>query len=347
MAVDDAQAEHRDASTKKLTSLEFGRGVAALAVVAHHAEQATNAFTSDRVVRVFDAGALGVDFFFVLSGFIIYHVHQRDPKSFAAAQRFLSKRLKRVYVPYWPITAVLTVAYLMLPSLSKGQRDWSLLTTITLLPTGSPPALSVAWTLVFEMMFYVFFLLFYTTHRFWLFGSTWAIATTVVAVTGAVDTIASPVAQLLLDPLTIEFIAGMLMAWLFARMSPSAWAVPAILGLGLATVYFATPGLHRVFFGIALAPLVLALALSEVSMGYKVPRFGLILGAASYAIYLVHNPLQSIVARLLLSANSWWLTFVACCVAGVTVGVSYHLIFEKPLLRLLTRTKPIAMSTVV
>ena len=60
----------------KLESIEAGRGVAATAVVLHHASASANAFSGQGpqvLTSIFDLGYLGVDFFFVLSGFIIYY----------------------------------------------------------------------------------------------------------------------------------------------------------------------------------------------------------------------------------------------------------------------------------
>tara|TARA_R110000751_G_scaffold172928_3_gene279371 strand:+ start:85078 stop:86103 length:1026 start_codon:yes stop_codon:yes gene_type:complete len=320
----------------KLGSLELGRGLAALAVVAHHAGQASDAFTSQHFGRWFGAGALGVDFFFVLSGFIIYHVHHRDPRSLNAAQRFLGKRLRRIYVPYLPIALTMIAAYTFFPGISQGNRDWGLFTSLTLLPSGSPPVLSVAWTLVFEMIFYLFFLVFFFTRHFWWLVSAWVTATAIFALYGLADIFNIAPINVILHPLTLEFVAGMIAAMLFSRLPPTAWAIPTLLGLGLAVAYYMTSDADRVFFGLALAPLVLGMALAESHFGYRLPAPALLLGAASYAIYLVHNPLQSLVARVFRDLDNWVLTFTACCLAGMAIGVAYHLLFERPVLKLLS-----------
>lgn len=167
----------------RLGSLELGRGIASLAVVAHHAASSAGAFTGQQSPDWFRHGALGVDFFFVLSGFIIYHTHAGQ-SGMAAARQYLARRVRRIYVPYLPIAALLVAAYWLLPGLSQGDREWGLFTTLTLLPSGAPPALSVAWTLVFEMAFYLVFLVSFFTSRFWLFVVAWAVATIARSVLG-------------------------------------------------------------------------------------------------------------------------------------------------------------------
>lgn len=198
-------------------SLEIGRGIAALAVVANHAGLAANAFTTGNDGGLTERGALGVDFFFVLSGFIIFYVHGRDSRGIAAAGRYIGKRLRRIYLPYLPISFALILAYTALPGLSAGGRDWGLLTSLTLLPTGHPPALSVAWTLIYEMMFYLFFLTAYATRYFWVLVAGWAGSVIVFDMSGLHDGLSNPFLRHAFDPIVLEFIVGMATAWLFVH----------------------------------------------------------------------------------------------------------------------------------
>lgn len=71
----------------------------------------------------------------------------------------------------------------------------------------------------------------------------------------------------------------------------------------------------------------------ESQRGLHFPSSLALFGAASYAIYLVHNPLISLVARAMRPFDNWVLTFAACAIAGVIAGLAYHLAIEKPLLR--------------
>ncbi|MDR6310407.1 acyltransferase family protein [Pacificitalea manganoxidans] len=318
--------------TNKLASLEIGRGIAAIAVVAHHAELSSNAFTSGSTRHWFSFGALGVDFFFVLSGFIIFYVHGSDTRSFSMARRYLGRRLKRIFVPYLPVSAALIVAYLLLPGLSEGNRDWGLLTSLTLLPSDKPPALSVAWTLTFELVFYLFFLLFYATRYFWTLVTAWA-AVTISSMFLISGDYGMPIIRTFLAPITLEFIAGMAMAKVSRKIPNELWAAALTTGTLVCIMFFLTPDAHRVLFGIGLAPVVLGLALAEARFDLRVPTWALLLGAASYAIYLIHNPLQSLIARAGAPWDSWMITFLNCVFLSVIGGIIYHLFFEKPALK--------------
>ena len=77
---------------KNIKSLQYGRGLAAVAVLLHHACLATAAFGEKppRLVEsIINRGNLGVDFFFVLSGFIIMHAHGADARTTMAAAEYL------------------------------------------------------------------------------------------------------------------------------------------------------------------------------------------------------------------------------------------------------------------
>lgn len=316
-----------------LLTLQAGRGLAALAVVLHHAGQASDAFANNNLGEALEWGANGVDFFFVLSGFIIYFVHGSDPGTTEAARSYLLKRLRRIFVPYYPVALAMIAAYLLVPGLSQANRDWGWLTSLTLLPSAQPPALSVAWTLVFEICFYLFFLIGHFSGTLRVLAAGWAFAVCLAWMTH----IALPKAlsTYLLNPLVLEFLSGMTAAWLFRRL-PSRMALwPALAGAALWALYLTIPEAHRVLLGLAFAGVILSAALLEQSSRIPIPRALLLLGAASYAIYLVHNPLMSLVARVFGPAG-WSLTFAACCFSGLAVGLAYHLLYEIPALRVLT-----------
>tara|TARA_R100001460_G_scaffold91283_1_gene133035 strand:+ start:417 stop:704 length:288 start_codon:yes stop_codon:yes gene_type:complete len=57
-------------------SLQIGRAVAALLVVLHHATLGSRKFYGEAFGGFWGFGNIGVDFFFVLSGFIIYWAHK-------------------------------------------------------------------------------------------------------------------------------------------------------------------------------------------------------------------------------------------------------------------------------
>ena len=135
-----------------LDVLQIFRGISALMVVLHHSIGSLRYYHKinypflDFIGRI---GKFGVDFFFVLSGFIITYsafYKYNEPDSF---RNYVKNRLLRVYVPYLPIGIFMLLLYTLLPSFSNGNRDISSFASLTLIPNGRP-ALSVAWTLSCE-----------------------------------------------------------------------------------------------------------------------------------------------------------------------------------------------------
>ncbi|WP_158258233.1 acyltransferase family protein [Rhodopila globiformis] len=322
---------------KQINTLQYCRAVAAMAVVFLHAAIATAAFVGPlpQMVRaVAMRGFLGVDFFFVLSGFIIMHAHMDDARTPAAALRYAGRRVRRIYVPYLPVSLGMIALYLLFPGVSRANHDWGVLTSLTLFPTYRSPALVVAWTLSHEILFYSLFLVRYFSRFGIAFVLAWAAAILAAPALGWSPGIA--VVQYLLSPLNLEFIAGMAAAWACRRLPPRSWPVWIMLALAALVALFLTltPEAHRVWFGVALAPLIVGLALLERSRPLAPVSWLLLLGNASYAIYLVHDPVVSVVIRAAAVLHAWVPALIICAAAGTAFGVAYHLLVERPGLRL-------------
>jgi len=130
-----------DCVSRTIGSLQAGRGLAALAVVLHHAGLAGHDFGGPFVgYDLFLPGYLGVDYFFVLSGFIIYHSTVGVGRTPAD---YLSARFRRVYLPYWPVGLTIALLYVLLPTLSQRTTGWSWLPTVLV---GSTPSEALCMT---------------------------------------------------------------------------------------------------------------------------------------------------------------------------------------------------------
>src|SRR5487761_2014894 len=143
----------------KLTGIEAGRGVAAMLVVGVHARDPLfkNFGVPVPLGDLFFFGHAGVDFFFVLSGFIIMHVHASDIGRPGRLGHYLQRRFTRIYPFYW-IVLLLTVLALALSSRPDAFPSIPYITSSALLlPGGGAPVVPVAWTLKNEVVFYAVF----------------------------------------------------------------------------------------------------------------------------------------------------------------------------------------------
>ena len=334
--------------TQRLDTLQLFRGLAAIGVVLYHAANATNAFMAEPIPQALQVvlrhGYLGVDFFFVLSGFIILNSHQGDARNLAMARSYFLKRLIRIFPPYLPVSIVLLVSYAALPTLSAGTRgEISLLSSLLLLPSAYPPALTIAWTLLHEMLFYVVFLAFYVgSVAFSVVMFLWLAAIVLANATHGIETLA-PLFKVLLDPINLEFMMGMGCAWLWRRLPGGRRAGHLAAAGGVALFLVLVPMVPiewRFLFGIPFALIVLGGVTLDRTGSILVPRRLILLGDASYSIYLIHYPLLSLTSRmmrLLGGYSSWWLTLSAGVVLSLVFGILYHRIVEIPSLRFLRR----------
>ncbi|MFL5252998.1 MAG: acyltransferase family protein [Rhodopila sp.] len=322
---------------KRINTLQYCRAIAALAVLFAHAMIATAAFVAPppEALRVLAMnGLLGVDFFFVLSGFIIMHAHMDDSRSAGSALRYGIKRLRRIYIPYLPVALGLIALYWLFPAISRNNRDWGMLTSLTLFPTSHPPALVVAWTLSHEILFYGLFLVRYFSRYGMALALVWAVGIAAAAAGGWSPEV--PVLRYLLSPLNLEFIAGMAAACAYRRLSVRWWPVLIAGGAAALTGLFLNleTEAYRVWFGMALVPLIVGLALLERTGTLRPVNWLLVLGNASYAIYLVHDPVVSVFARAAAKLHAWEPSLVICVAAGIAFGLAYHFGIERPGLRL-------------
>lgn len=142
------------------------RGIAALAVVLYHLNAAARLTFEDWLPGWLDwllrQGFLGVDIFFVLSGFVIaYSVRRADP-SLRYLGLFAVRRSIRLDPPYWTAMfleiAVQSVALRLglsdapLPSIEQVIAHFFYLQNLL----GYGDIVSIFWTLCFEIQFYLF-----------------------------------------------------------------------------------------------------------------------------------------------------------------------------------------------
>ncbi|MBL1209499.1 acyltransferase [Geminocystis sp. GBBB08] len=143
---------------KQFITIQAFRGLAAILVVTRHATLISqDKFGQDFMGGIFAQGGIGVDFFFVLSGFIMLLIHFKDLGQSKKVTSFAIKRLIRIYPIYWIITILcLPFFFLSISEEKSFNGDWGyIINSFLLIPQEKLPLLSPGWTLTHELYFYI------------------------------------------------------------------------------------------------------------------------------------------------------------------------------------------------
>ena len=329
--------------TSKLQWLEVMRGVAACWVLVYHANLSVTNFIDPGGGghNLISNGYLSVDFFFVLSGFIIAYSSNRLLETGRGFADYARARIIRIYVPYLPVGIMMFLLYILWPNVSAANRSPGLLTSLTLLPSNSPPALSVAWTLVHEMIFYAMFSLFFFSRRaLWGLLVLWAVSIGYCAWRG--PSLARGL-EYLLSPLNLCFLLGVAVYYLTHKGVAARVAIAAAV-IGAVVVLFEAGQQQPPRWLVALGFSALIVGASSATAQRWNPRRWMIaLGTASYSIYLSHGPVLSIAVRgfrrVLPDAGSPTALLVISVVA-LAAGLVYCFVYERHALVVVKRRWP-------
>lgn len=271
------------------------RGIAALSVVAYHFREYLKK-VSQNVSEQLQYGYLGVDIFFVISGFIIYVSTQKNTSR--NAYSFLVRRFFRVVPPAWVAMVLMAIAK---PPYLSG-----LLYGMFFLPraNATPPFygynfLIVTWTLTYELIFYMIFsfvLCFRVGQKF----------------RGLITCIL--IISLLGNPIMLEFGVGIFFGWLYVTDSFNL-SLKALFGLLLISLAILTYlAMHNYGSGhgmthggmLALFVIFICLILQELLFKLSKPQSIIYIfympmsavGEISYSLYLTHPIVKSVFQRL-------------------------------------------------
>lgn len=347
----------------RIADIQILRGAAAMLVVLHHFALITRPFSPAHSLLRYrfltDVGASGVDIFFCISGFVMMTAitRLRAEGRFVAVD-FLARRVIRIVPLYWIITTIFGVLVLIgalwpnpfTNGVPMPLTAHYLLLSYALLPSYMPathtiaPFLIQGWTLSYEFYFYVlicgcavFFKrpLHIALALVAAIGTAWAAARTLPASGLALQ-------QFLASSIVFEFAFGV---GIFL-LSRGAWKAPrlctwlGVLGL-LATVFFPAMQVKRVLlWGIPSALIVFGAVTGTRRVRFQ--RFALLLGNASYSIYLIHLLPLDVYARLLNSGHfagnvAEYFAILGGGVVTALIGLGVYQWLEKPLTQGLNR----------
>jgi exopolysaccharide production protein ExoZ len=333
-------------------NVQILRGIAAIMVVLYHVGGGLRDFAGFTSIPGFYFGNSGVDLFFLISGFVIYRTTRGlvgNPNGWSV---FLERRLTRIVPLYWIITSAKLASLLVLPGMLEHPEldPWQVAGSYLFIPAWDSTRSTVAivasgWTLCFEMFFYV--VCAYCLSLQWSLLRVTTPLFLALAAVGAFRTERWGSVATLLDPLLIEFVAGMWVGYLstthLQRLGPSAAGSLMAAGFaGLLATSAIEPAqafaLRVLVWGVPSAAILAGAIALEGRIGASTWRLPLVLGNASYAIYLAEpivRPLVSITKRLRFGWAGEHAVFALLVVVAVFVGVAIYYTLEQPMLRVI------------
>jgi len=330
--------------------LQVYRGIAAvLVVMVHLSQMSTKRLDQVAFFNLFQAGWSGVDYFFVLSGFIMVYVHRSAIGKKDQLKSFLVKRAVRIYPIYWIITLTVWCLFLVIPGFAANDQDLSLghlIMSLLLIPQKHRPILVVGWTVIYDIYFYLLF-----SIAIWLkpkhsvpILSAWLLVT----ILHYRKIVNFPQDDFWLETvfgnLNLEFVLGCLAAYIVIKYNNNIgkyrWIVFGIANLGYAIfgmlASWGNIGGRIPTFGVLAAMLIIAATSIDLKDSPKIPYFLIFLGDASYSIFLTHLPMIRGIIKILQKANlgKYYDGFFApalLAVFAVVFGCIFYSLIEKPL----------------
>jgi exopolysaccharide production protein ExoZ len=353
-----------------LYSIQAYRGFAVLFVVLFHgANKVESKYGIVPSQGFFSFGFSGVHLFFVLSGFIILTAHVKDINNPEKLFWYLKRRLIRIYPIYWILFLVLGGWKLL--SVNADVENFFL--NAFAFMSNTKLVIPVSWTMLYEVIFYFVFAVLIINKK------TGSIA---IVVWFALILLSwGNYNYHLVYPFNLLFIFGMLGSVLYLKLKKINNGIASLvsrIGFGIGAILFVTTAVYyssldvgasewpahpvTIFgFGIASALLVLGSVSKEIEKFFEKRHILLLIGDASYSIYLVHLWAQKEafnlagsfsrrvlniilddgVGQSLIISN---LLFIFIVVMSVIFGILIHLKVERTLLFFLRKKMNVAKS---
>jgi peptidoglycan/LPS O-acetylase OafA/YrhL len=337
-------------ASRKRYELQWLRALAALEVVVWHTDLMTKGFSSWRISEVFYApfGGIGVELFFVISGFIMVRTAPRYHSAFA----FLRARALRIYPLYWIFTSLALLAYFINPAWQQGAAagdPTAMLLSYLNLPQPRYPILGPGWTLEHEAVFYGLVALpLLLLHDL---GTVTKMTTgAVVFALGAVGVLigvgGGPIPLVWTFDLTSPYLIAFALGWFLGaaeRQEPARRIVFYLCLFGALGILAKLPPaalVQALLLRIAVATAIVVLACEGrrfLEADLLVNRLMWRIGDASYSLYLSHIFVLSIGGKLLAALSlpdAWNIPArLLGVVASIAFGLACYAVLERPLLR--------------
>lgn len=269
-----------------LVSIQFLRAFASILVLFHHISYKDQIYGND-VLSFFTIGEIGVDIFFIISGYIMMHsTHQKPVK----AGDFIVNRIIRIIPLYWTFTIIALIIYIVMPDkINSSGGATVVFESFVLFPTEGKYLVQNGWTLRYEFLFYFIFMisLFLKNKRF--------IAVTIFGLflVGIWLNPSNLYLSFVTNDLLLEFLFGIFLYLMRYRYSNDNIGISILVFFtSISFLYYFKQNpeateIRAIYYGIP----ALLFSASFLLLEQKLKNFEsviLLFGNSSYSLYLVH-----------------------------------------------------------
>jgi len=333
-------------NSRRIAAMDLQRIMAAVAVMMYHdvflfpyGGDSPLSDVSDAVRVITQYGYLGVEVFFMISGYVIaMSVEGRNRAQFAYAR----------FVRLWPTFVICLGITLLVESLvgRPVESPVAIIGNLTMIPhlLGLPYVDTPYWSLMFEILFYAAIMVFVISPQFVMRLRFFTIVWITLAIVQAFIPVPKLKVILVLD--YAPYFAVGISVFLFRRSRSIPDLGLLLTSITTATV-FATLQARNIGAPFPIHPVtwisgaivgfaaVLMYWMPSVQVGPRVARISFVLGGISYPLYLLHSKFGRILAVDLIP-GSGILAFTVSL--PIVFGVCYAVWYIEPLLkRLLDR----------
>lgn len=277
--------------TKKLYYTQALRGIAALLVFFYHGRAIINHKFGD---LLFSKGSLGVEIFFIISGFIMVLTTKSlttKQLKYNASVDFFLKRLIRIA----PLYYILTFSWVLLSKKRElyflGNLQSEFINSLLFFPYSKFPIIIVGWTLNYEMFFYLLFAisLLKINFRYFLLGFLYCI----IFILRCNFQFENYALKMVVDPIIDYFAIGVLFGLYLDKIKiKDSWlnlsAILSIVLLTLLLINVINTTNHYLILMIITIFTLSVILLDFRKKPSKPPKFMIYFGDISYSFYLIH-----------------------------------------------------------
>lgn len=292
--------------------------------------------TFPELAPIFKYGYLGVELFFIVSGFVILLTAMNRN-----AREFIVSRTTRLYPAFWTCVTLTFIAMLTIGG-SRYSATWSqYLVNLTMLQDfAKVPALdAVYWTLTIELKFYLLvFVLVLTsqTHRLQYFLGAWLLASAFLNYYDGYN----PIRFFLFPGYSYFFIAGA--TFLLIRLQGfSAYRALLLAGSYVGAVYFSIVDSKQFadYFQTNFDPVIIAVVLTVFFAAFLLIALGktrslahpafVTVGALTYPLYLLHQNIGFMLFNLGAPYAPRYVLLVVIALAMIGLAYAVHRVAER------------------